>query len=304
MMVKQGVKILVIDDDPLALALIAHLIDDMGQVETAQGGIKGLAAAERGLPDIILCDVRMPDIDGLMVCRHLQANVLTRNIPVVCISASINEEEEIVALRAGAVDFIKKPISPLLARARIKIQIELCQKSAMLLDMARRDALTGIFNRRYFDERMSDEWARHRRARESLAVAMIDLDKFKDFNDRYGHVLGDQALMSAADRLRNAARRPGELTARYGGEEFIMLLPRTGPDQAQTFGQWLCEDFQAMGHPHEGVEGGVMSISVGIAVVVPEDPTVPLDLLRRADEALYEAKNAGRNRHTIREITV
>ncbi len=298
-MVKQGVKILVIDDDPMALALIAHLIGDMAQVDTAQGGVKGLAAAERTLPDMILCDVKMPDIDGLMVCRHLQANVLTRNIPVVCISASIDEEEEIAALRAGAVDFIKKPISPLLARARIKTQIELCQKSDMLLDMARRDPLTGIFNRRYFDERMADEWARHRRSKEPLAMAMIDLDKFKDFNDRYGHVRGDQALMSAADRLRNAARRPGELTARYGGEEFVMLLPRTGPGEAEAFGQWVCEDFQAMACPHEGVEGGILSISAGIAVAIPADSMQPLDLMRRADEALYQAKGSGRNRHAL-----
>lgn len=298
-MVKQGVKILVIDDDPISLALIAHLIDDMAHVDTAQGGVKGLAAAERTLPDMILCDVKMPDIDGLMVCRHLQSNVLTKNIPVLCISASIDEEEEIAALRAGAVDFIKKPISPLLARARIKTQIDLCQKSEMLLDMARRDPLTGIFNRRYFDERMSDEWARHRRAREPLAVAMIDLDKFKDFNDRYGHVQGDQALMSAADRLRNAARRPGELTARYGGEEFVMLLPRTGAEEADAFGRWVCEDFHAMAHPHGGVEGGLMSISVGIAVIVPNESIQPLTLVRRADEALYRAKGAGRNRHAI-----
>lgn len=298
-MVKQGIKILIIDDDPVSLALIAHLLGDMAQVETAQGGVKGLAAAERALPDMILCDVKMPDIDGLMVCKHLQANVLTKNIPVICISASIDEEEEIAALRAGAVDFIKKPISPLLVRARIKTQIELCQKSDLLLDMARRDPLTGIFNRRYFDERMADEWARHRRAQEPLAVAMIDLDKFKNFNDKYGHVRGDQALMSAADRLRNAARRPGELTARYGGEEFVMLLPRTGAAEAKVFGQWVCQDFQAMAHPYEGSEVGFLSVSAGIAVAIPGESMQPLDLMRRADEALYQAKGSGRNRHVL-----
>ena len=119
----------------MALAFLAHFIGDMGEVHTAQGGVKGLAAAEKTLADLIICAVVMPDIDGLMVCRYLRSNVLTRSIPVVCISASVDEEDEIAALRAGAADFIKKPISPLLTRTRINSQIELCQKSEVLLDI-------------------------------------------------------------------------------------------------------------------------------------------------------------------------
>lgn len=110
-------RILVIDDDPSALELLAHILGDMAEIETALGGALGLAAAARILPDLILCDVVMPDVDGLTVCRHLKADLTTRSIPLLCISASVNEAEEIAALDAGAVDFIKKPISPLLARA-------------------------------------------------------------------------------------------------------------------------------------------------------------------------------------------
>lgn len=128
---------------------------------------------------------------------------------------------------------------------------------------------------------------------------MVDLDKFKEFNDHYGHVKGDECLMSVADRLRGATRRPGELAARYGGEEFILLLTSTSESEAAKFGRWLCEDVRAMEYPHALGEGGWMSISVGLASVIPDDSLRPLDLLKRADSALYWAKGEGRNRHAV-----
>lgn len=292
-------KILIIDDDPIMLGLLAHLLSDMGEVETAMGGVIGLAAAARIIPDLILCDVVMPDMDGLMVCRHLKSDITTKSIPLLCISASINEAEELAALEAGAADFIKKPISPLLVRARVKTQIELIRKSEMLLDLTRRDSLTGIFNRRYFEQRLGEEWARHRRAKEPLALAMVDVDNFKSFNDFHGHVKGDECLITVADCLRESARRPGELAARYGGEEFTLLLPAMPEHELRKFGSWLCQNVRDLRYPHSLTESGYVSISVGMAIVVPDDMKRPLDLVKNADKALYIAKAAGRDRYAV-----
>ncbi len=292
-------KILVIDDDPSTLELLGQILGDLGEVSVALGGVQGLAETARILPDLILCAVEMPELDGLLFCRHLQADVLTKNIPVLSVSSSLGEAAELAALASGAVDVIRKPISPMLVRARVKIQIELCEKSEMLLDLSRRDPLTGIFNRRYFDGRARDEWARHRRAREPITVAMVDVDHFKAFNDHYGHVRGDECLMKIADRLRHATRRPGELVARYGGEEFVILLPDTSAAAASAFGRWVCKDMRAMDYPHARGTDGLLSVSVGLASAVPDDSVPPTELIRRADAALYVAKSEGRNRHAV-----
>jgi diguanylate cyclase (GGDEF)-like protein len=296
-MLNDGIRILVIDDDPLALELFIQVLGDLAEVETALGGIQGLAATARILPDLILCSITMAVIDGLMFCRHLQSDILTRNIPVLCVSSSQSEAEELAALAAGAVDVVRKPVSPLLLRARVKIQIELCVKAEMLLDLARRDPLTGIFNRRYFNDRLRDEWARHQRTREPVAVAMVDLDWFKQFNDLYGHVKGDECLVAIADVLRQATRRPGELVARFGGEEFILLLPGTSVPAAAAIGEKLCDDVRGMQYPHGHSCIGHVSISIGLASTVPDDTLRPMELIRSADEALYAAKAAGRNGH-------
>lgn len=292
-------KILVIDDDPSVLEAFAQLLGDLAEVHTALGGVQGLAETARILPDLILCDVDMPDLNGLLFCRHLQSDILTRNIPVLSVSASVEESDELAALASGAVDVVRKPLSPMLVRARVKIQIEMCEKSEQLLELSRRDPLTGIFNRRYFDGRMREEWARHRRTREPIAVAMVDVDRFKAFNDFYGHVKGDECLIAVADRLRRATRRPGELVARYGGEEFVILLPGTAPEAADAFGKRICEDMRAMRYPHARAEGAFVSISVGLASAVPDDEVRPIELVRRADKALYDAKTGGRNCHSL-----
>jgi diguanylate cyclase (GGDEF)-like protein len=296
---KDGLKILVIDDDPAALALLAVTLGDLGEVELARGGVAGLAATARLLPDLILCSTAMADLDGLSFCRHLRADILTKNIPILCISSSTDESEELAALAAGAVDVIRKPVSPLLARARVRIQLDLCVKAEQLLDMTRRDPLTGIFNRRYFNERLKEEWGRHRRNRIPIAIAMVDIDHFKQYNDHYGHVKGDECLMAVADTLRCTARRPGELVARYGGEEFILLLPATSDAAADTFGKALCEAVRAMRHPHACSDSGCISVSVGVASTIPDDGSRPGHLIQRADEALYAAKGAGRDRHAL-----
>lgn len=293
-------RILVIDHDPSALIQFVQMLGDLAEVETAQDGIAGLAATARMLPDLIICDATIPDIDGVTFCRHLQADTLTRDIPVLlCVEAALGEAGELAALGAGAVDVIRKPLSVQLVRALVSIQIELCRKSKRLLELARRDPLTGIFNRRYFDERLADEWLRHKRSGGAVAVAMVDVDRFKEFNDYYGHVKGDECLVALSDSLRDLARRPGELVARYGGEEFVFLLPATTATAVDRFGQSICDGVHHLRYPHARAPTGYLTVSVGMSSVVPDARLGPMDLVRQADAALYAAKLAGRDRHAL-----
>jgi diguanylate cyclase (GGDEF)-like protein len=290
-------KILAIDDDPFIVEALALMLDGMADIETAVGGLLGIEAALDGKPDLILCDVVMPRVDGLEVCRRLRLDPRTSHIPVVCVSGSVGEAEEIQALSAGAVDYIKKPLSAPLVRARVQVHLDSVAKSALVWDLARRDSLTGIFNRRYFDERLEREWARHRRSRQWLSVGIMDLDHFKSFNDHYGHLKGDECLVLVADGLRGCVRRADEVAARYGGEEFVFLLPSTPPERADDIGRLVRDQIRGLGLAHETSERRVVTASVGVASVQPDATLRPIDLLGLADQALYGAKRRGRNKH-------
>lgn len=297
-----SMRILAIDDDPLTLELLTVILSDLAQVEVAHGGRQGVDAALDNPPDLVLCDVTMPDVDGIEVCRRLQRDARTSQLPIVCVSAGVGEAEEIQALSAGAIDYIKKPLSIPLTRAKVKAHLDSAFKSAQVWELARRDPLTGIFNRRYFDERLASEWGRHRRLSQWLSVALVDLDHFKLFNDLYGHVEGDECLKSAANRLRQCARRADEVAARYGGEEFVFLLPSTPPERADGFAAMVRSEISRMRLTHEGTSAGWLTASVGIASVIPDGSLDPVDVVREADVALYEAKRSGRDRHEARVV--
>ncbi|MBB3224884.1 GGDEF domain-containing response regulator [Pseudoduganella umbonata] len=292
-----GMKILAIDDDSFTLAMIADMLGDLAHVDCANGGAQGLTAAAELKPDLILCDVVMPTVDGHAVCRQLRADEDTKHIPVVCVSGACAESDEIAALNAGASDFIRKPLSAALLRARVQAHLDRAAEVAHIWDLARRDGLTGIFNRRYFDERLEREWARHRRSGQPLAIGIVDLDRFKQFNDFYGHVKGDQCLVQVADLLRGCARRPDGFAARYGGEEFVYLLPGMSMDEADRFGAAVCGAIRNMAQPHESSEFHILTASIGMASVRPITGLAPSDIIRMADRALYQAKLAGRNQH-------
>ncbi len=171
------------------------------------------------------------------------------------------------------------------------------QANRQLQLLSSTDGLTGIANRRHFDAALAHEWARAQRARSSLALIMLDVDLFKHFNDHYGHLAGDACLQTLAVTLAQmGARREGDLAARFGGEEFVVLLPETDTPAAMGVAQQIQQALQALALPHEGVPLGVVTVSFGVASVVPHRDQAPEELLRRADRAMYRAKQAGRNR--------
>ena len=257
----------------------------------------GLTLATESLPDLILVDVVMPEMDGYETCRRLQAEPLTRDIPVIFVTALNSPDDETRGLEAGAVDFISKPVNAAVVRARVRTHLTLKRQADLLRSLAYIDGLTGVANRRQFDDTLESEWRACRRARSPLALAMIDIDHFKRFNDTYGHQVGDNSLKAVAAVLKGCMGRSHDLVARYGGEEFVCLLPDTDLAGARTKAEELKRVVQGLAIPHETSSVvPVLTVSLGVVTVVPSAELTPDHLLAAADAQLYEAKRAGRNR--------
>lgn len=292
--------ILIIDDNPRSIKALSLVVRDFGKVVFATSGPAGIAMAMKTKPDLILLDVEMPGMNGYEVCRQLTADAVTRGSRIIIVTSHTSVEHEVAALEAGAADFITKPLNTPLVRARVKTQLLVKKQADELHRLADQDGLTGIYNRRYFDEQLNEEWRRHQRQRSSLGLALVDVDYFKAYNDNYGHQMGDECLRSVARSLKDGLRRPGELVARYGGEEFVILLPYTEKSELFKIGPWLCEQVRNLKLPHAAskvVEW--VTISVGLASCIPSTQINPALLLGAADKALYQAKANGRNQPVV-----
>jgi diguanylate cyclase (GGDEF)-like protein len=239
-------------------------------------------------------------MDGYAVCRALRSAAETRDIPVIFITALKTPEDETGALAAGAADFISKPVNAAVVRARVRTQLTVKRQADALRALTLTDGLTGVANRRAFDERLAAEWRRCGRTQAPMALVLIDIDHFKKYNDHYGHQAGDTALVQAAGAMRRAAGRQQDLVARYGGEEFAILLPEVGAQGAQQVACKLLAEMQALDIEHGAApHTGRLTVSMGIAICVPGTEDTPAGLLHAADAQLYEAKAAGRNCYRI-----
>lgn len=290
-------RLLVVDDQPTNIQVLYRVFADDCQVFMATSGEQALHTAREEAPDVILLDVMMPDMDGYEVCRQLKQDSATRDIPVLFVTAHHEAQEEARGLACGAVDFITKPIHPAVVRARVHTHLTLQRQTEVLKRLVFIDALTHAFNRRYFDERLAEEWARAQRTGRPLGLILIDVDYFKQFNDVNGHQRGDDALRQVAQALKGTILRPGDVVCRYGGEEFACLLPDTDLDGALQVAQRmkLAVRDLAIGHPASAV-AEVLTISAGVAVRTPTSRGDAAALLALADAQLYRAKAEGRAR--------
>jgi diguanylate cyclase (GGDEF)-like protein len=290
-------KILIADDSQTVVDMLCAVLGEEYEVMVAPGGLAAIEMAIDRQPDLILLDVVMPGIDGFEVCRRLRAEERTQRIPIVFITGLNAIEDERRGLELGAIDFIAKPIQAAIVRLRVRNHLELKRYRDFLEDLSLVDGLTGIGNRRRFDEFLLREWRRSRRARTPLALVLLDVDYFKAFNDCYGHAAGDDCLREVAATLAMLVRRPGDLCARYGGEEFAAILPQTDLAGARILAERIREAVLALDIPHEGsAVSPNLTVSIGIAASDPSAAEEPEGLLRDADRKLYEAKTAGRNR--------
>ena len=294
--------ILVVDDEPTNIQALGTLLKDEYRIQVANSGEKALSllqAGQRPSPDLILLDIQMPGIDGYEVCRRLKEDPATSGIAIIFVTALDAASDEEHGLNLGAVDYIAKPFSPAIVRARVRTHMRLKRKTDLLEQYARLDGLTGIPNRRHFDELFDKEARRALRDGQPLSVLMIDIDHFKPFNDHYGHGAGDLCLQRVARALTGALMRPADQVFRYGGEEFVGLLPGTDAAGAADVAEQLRAAVEALAIPHEHAStAAVVTLSLGVATLDPGQETASdtQSLLKRADEALYEAKKAGRNR--------
>ncbi len=296
-------KILIVDDTPANITTIGQELKADYKVFIATSGEAALEKAIADPPDLILLDIMMPGMDGYEVCRQLKARQETRSIPVIFITAKNTEKEETRGLEIGAVDYITKPFRLSIVRARVKTHLELKRKSDILESLSSRDGLTGIYNRRQFDAVFAAEWKRAIRSGRHLTVLLLDIDRFKRYNDHYGHLSGDDCLKRLADALSGTVKRAADFLARYGGEEFVVVLPETDAKSAMQMAEKVrrtVADLQ-MAHAH-ATAAPYITVSVGGATTVPTTGIDPLLLLEAADNAMYEAKNAGGNQSRHRQI--
>lgn len=290
-------KLLVVDDQPINIQVMHQVFGADYQVFMATNGEQALSICQANPPDLVLLDVVMPGMDGFEVCTQLKNNPATRNIPVIFVTAHSDAAQETHGLSVGAVDFISKPVNPAVVRARVKTHLTLKFQSDLLRNLVFLDGLSGVFNRRYFDQQLAVEWARAARNHTALSLIMVDVDHFKLFNDRYGHQAGDDCLRQIALTLKSSLRRPTDLVARYGGEEFACILPETGFEDALAITQEMERQVRAQKIPHEFSQfDGVVTASLGLATSIVLPGGDPAALVGLADAQLYQAKQAGRGR--------
>jgi two-component system chemotaxis family response regulator WspR len=282
---------------------------------------QAVRAADTTRPTVILQDLVMPGTDGLTLVREYRSHAALKDVPIIVLSTKEESAVKSAAFTAGANDYlVKLPDSiELIARVRYhsRSYISLQQRNAayralrssqqQLLEtnlelqrLTHSDGLTGLSNRRYFDEYLSAEWRRAERDRIELGLLMIDVDNFKSYNDTYGHVRGDDVLKLVANTIQTVANRPADLTARFGGEEFAIILPAASAGSLRLLGERVRREIEQLALPHRGsMTGPVLTISVGGASIMPEPGSPATSLIEAADVALYQAKHEGRNRVVV-----
>lgn len=305
-------KTLVIEDSRSSLKLLCSYILRIGITPIpAETGSKGIDLFLSERPDLILLDVIMPDLDGFEVARQIrQLEAPGDWTPIIFLSSLGNDKDIERGIAAGGDDYLLKPISEVVLAAKIRAMQRILQMRQSLLVLTRKldtanqeltrltslDGLTGIANRRHFDEVLAREWRRAMRQGDELSVLMCDIDFFKHFNDSFGHQSGDECLRRIAQTLVSAMDRGGDLLARYGGEEFIAVLPDTSLKGAAHVAEQMRQAVSALGIAHPGTPFAHVTASFGIVSAVAMPETDPQAVIGAADRALYTAKRNGRNR--------
>lgn len=307
-------RILIVDDDAVSVRLLAHVLTGLARIQATTKASEALALVISGKPDIVLLDIEMPELDGFALCEQIRQQPGGEQTLVLFVTSHGEEALEVRALAAGAIDFIHKPVRREIVRSRVRNYLALKRQTDELMRLSMEDGLTGAANRRAFDKLVGQEFTRASRTGESLALLICDVDHFKAYNDTYGHVAGDACLREIAAILRARARRAGDVVARYGGEEFAVIMPRCSLSEAQAIGTSFLDAVRDSQIAHAGsLTASCVTVSIGVNAIVPSGrsaadrrpPGTPgeqtsnadvLTFIQQADDALYRAKEAGRNR--------
>ncbi|MBE8990441.1 PleD family two-component system response regulator [Nostoc sp. LEGE 12447] len=325
---KQTPVILVVDDDKTMRFLLRKVMEDEGyRVIEVSDGQQCLTAYQNVKPDIVLLDAVMPVMDGFTCCEQLlqiarndfisgltafdigltMGNTMISKVwgytPILMLTSLDDEDSINRAFDAGATDYITKPIQPIILRQRLRqllkqvqFQKQVQAANQTLLQLANMDSLTGLANRRCFDDYLNSQWINLAQEQSPLSLILCDIDFFKSYNDKYGHPLGDTCLQKVAIALKYQAQKAQDLVARYGGEEFSLILPNTDQAGAVHVGNSLQAQVRDLQIIHDGSAiNQYVTMSLGVATIIPTWKSSTSDLIIKADKALYQAKSAGRN---------
>jgi two-component system, chemotaxis family, response regulator WspR len=312
-----NVRVLLVDDQRMIAEAVRRMLGPDIAYHCVSDATEAEAAALAFKPTVILQDLVMPGIDGFALIQAYRANPALRDVPVIVLSAKDDAELKAHGFAVGANDYLIKLPDQLELLARLRYhsagyisrlqrdeafralrasQQSLAEANIELQRLAALDPLTGIGNRRRFDQTLAAEWLRGQRDQRPLSLLICDVDCFKAYNDNYGHPAGDLCLKKAAAVLTEHLKRPADLSARYGGEEFAILLPDTTLDGALAVAEACRGHLEALAIEHGDTAAGVVTMSIGVATLVPALGAGAEQLVAAADEAMYEAKNGGRNR--------
>ena len=295
---KQRPCILVVEDQEINAQILHAALSEMYEVYTASDGYQALEILNKyqQVIDLVLLDIQMPNIDGYQVLLEIRQSDQLKNIPVIFITGKDSPDDEAKGLELGAMDYITKPFNMAVVHARIRNQIALKKKSDLLEKIALIDGLTEIPNRRNYDETFEQEWRRCARTQSPVSLIMLDIDAFKQYNDNYGHSLGDQTLKTVAKCLSEQVMRSGDHVARYGGEEFAIILPNTDLKAAESVAEKIRHAVMQLKIPHAfSPTAEFITVSLGVSAAIPTISDSYTALQEFADQQLYQAKQAGRN---------
>jgi len=280
--------ILMIDDTISNLDMVSDFLIDY-DVITSLSGQDAIEILNEEEIDLILLDIMMPDMNGYEVCTQLKNNPRTKDIPIIFLTSKSDEDSIEKAYEIGGIDYVTKPFKPKELLAKVKRELYLQELQQELKLLASTDPMTKLYNRRYFTKMSQHTLNLAKREKQDLSIIMLDIDKFKNINDTYGHQVGDDVIIALANKLIQH-QRTSDIVCRYGGEEFVILLPNTSQENAKTLGEKIRVAIES-----SSVANLKYTISLGVSSVDIENDTDIESALKRADDALYEAKESGRN---------
>jgi diguanylate cyclase (GGDEF)-like protein len=297
---RETFSILLVDDDPMVVRVMSRILSGFAPLRFATSGRVALKLAAESVPDLVLLDIEMPDLDGFEVCKAFKSNPALVQVPIVFISSHDNPQLETAGLQLGAVDFLTKPPHAALVQARVHTYQRLKMLSDTLRSVVKMDFLTGAVTRRQLEKALTQEWLRAQRSAAPLALLLADIDGFTAYNAVFGEEIGDACLRSVADALRSATHRPADILGRYAGGQFALLLPETDAHGASAVAHRIIVAVDALKIPRiESTASGNITISVGLGCHGTSGSethlagAVPDDLIAAAEQALNCARSAG-----------
>jgi diguanylate cyclase (GGDEF)-like protein len=300
--------VLIVDDEAFNREVLRVFLEQEGyRIAEAKNGIEALTAFHQLHPDLVLLDAIMPGMDGFECCSLMLSDEESKYTPVLMITVLEDKESVDRAFKVGATDYVIKPIQWPVLRQRVRRLIQQSQlhrkleaanlELQRLVTAATIDFLTQVANRRWFEEYLDLEWRRMARERQPLSLMLCDVDFFKSYNDTYGHLMGDRALIEIARVIKDMVQRPADLVARFGGEEFAVILPKTDAFGATYIAQKITVALRTLAIPHRNSQvSSYVTISIGLATIIPQPNSDFEEIIAAADQALYQAKAAGRDR--------